>query len=202
LYGQILEKNRRLQSLIIIQKYVRVFNAKRRLISIYREVVEKNRRFQSLVTIQKYIRVFHAKRKLINLYQERQTLIQQQKGREQEQYQKRREELKRRYEISAIVIQRYIRSLYCQREMIGLIVLKLIELRDYELKKIREMEEQRKILTEGKIQEKRKARLSKTIDALTVDSTIKSPLVSPRPIQLNQISSSYDPYPDPKSAQD
>jgi hypothetical protein len=197
LYLQILEKkNRQLLSIISIQKYIRVFNAKRKLISIYREVLEKNRLVQSLVTIQKYIRLFNAKRKFLNY-------LQLQKGREQELMQKRREEAKRKYEISAMVIQKYIRAWHCRREMIGLVVQKLLELREYELKKVKELEEQRKILQDGKPKDyKRQARLSKTIDALT-DSSISTVKPSIRPITLNQSQSalsSADQYPDPKSS--
>jgi DNA repair exonuclease SbcCD ATPase subunit len=98
--------------------------------------------------------------------------------------QKRREELYRKLESSAITIQKYIRGWRDRREVIGRIVEKLLELRESEAKKVKEIEEQRKALHHAESQ-KQNMQASKAPDVPEPEklSPLKasSVLTSPRP---------------------
>jgi len=99
---------------------------------------------------------------------------------------KRKEEIRKRFDFSAIVIQKYIRAWRDRKEIIARVVERMLELKEFELKKIQEVEEQRKILQEWNIKESQKLkRMSRDLESNNLIIPDK-PLSKSQNVRVNQ----------------
>jgi len=190
-YLQAVEKNRKLHNLIVIQKYIRFYNSRKKL---YALLIERHTQIQqqqqlkrkeelrkkydtSAIIIQKYIRCWCAWRDYIDRYSQ---------STQQNQI-KRKEELRKRYDTSAIVIQKYIRAWRERKDIIARVVERMLELKEFEIKKIQEVEEHRKILQDWNLKEQQRLkRLSRELEANNIAMLNKSGSTRPPVAQTNR----------------